>query len=77
MAVNSAPVSMALSKRLLWETMGVRAMMAREQPLFDWVAEQPDSVEGVESFLEKRRPDWKLSISSDFPSGLFARGQGH
>ena len=36
MAVNAAPVSMAVSKLLLWESMGVRAMMAREQPLFDW-----------------------------------------
>ncbi len=52
MAVHGAPVSMAISKRLLWESMGVTAMMRREQPLFDWVATQPDSIEGVESFLE-------------------------
>ncbi len=71
MAVMGAPVSMAISKRLLWESMGVEAMMRREQPLFDWVAGQPDSVEGVESFLAKREPEWKLSATRDFPADLF------
>ncbi len=70
MAVNAAPVSMAISKRLLWEAMGVEAMLARERPLFDWVAAQPDSVEGVESFLEKREPAWTLSPSTDLPTDL-------
>ncbi len=71
MAVHGAPVSMAISKRLLWESMGVKAMMQREQPLFDWVATQPDSIEGVESFLEKREPRWNLSAINDFPTDLF------
>ena len=70
MAVNAAPVSMAISKRLLWESMGVTAMMAREQPLFDWVAVQSDSVEGVSSFLEKRDPAWTLSVRDDLPRHL-------
>ena len=35
MAVQSAPMSMAISKRLLWDSIGVREMMATEQPLFD------------------------------------------
>ncbi|MDH3683645.1 MAG: enoyl-CoA hydratase-related protein [Acidimicrobiia bacterium] len=72
MAINGAPMSMAVSKRLLWESMGVTEMMGREQPLFDWIATQPDSVEGVESFLEKRAPSWKLSVADDFPSHLFS-----
>ena len=71
MATHAAPVSMAISKRLLWDSIGVREMMAKEQPLFDWVAVQPDSVEGVESFLEKRDPSWKLSVADDFPDHLF------
>lgn len=71
MATHSAPVSMAISKRLLWQSMGLTEMRAQEEPLFDWVATQPDSVEGVESFLEKRDPAWKLSPTRDFPTGLF------
>ncbi len=70
MAVNAAPVSMAISKRLLWESIGVEAMMAREEPLFDWVAAQSDSVEGVQSFLDKRPPAWTLSVRSDLPDRL-------
>lgn len=73
MAVHGAPVSMAISKRLLWESIGVVDMMSREQPLFDWVAEQPDAVEGVESFLEKRDPVWNLSANRDVPSHLFGQ----
>ena len=71
MARLCAPVSMAISKQLLWETMGLPDMRRREDPLFDWVAAQPDSVEGVESFLQKRDPDWKMSAVADFPKGLF------
>ncbi len=74
MAVNAAPVSMAISKRLLWESMGVEAMMAREEPLFDWVANQADSVEGVTSFLEKREPTWNLSVARDLPRHLLDPG---
>lgn len=70
MARLSAPVSMAISKRLLWDNMGVGDMRAREDPLFDWVAAQSDSIEGVASFLEKRDPEWTLSVSRDLPEDL-------
>lgn len=71
MARLSAPMSMAISKRLLWETMGAVDMHRREGPLFDWVAGQADSAEGVASFLEKRDPRWNLSPTADFPHDLF------
>jgi enoyl-CoA hydratase/carnithine racemase len=71
MAANAAPMSMAISKRLLWDRIGVRDMMAREQPLFDWVAVQPDSAEGVQSFLEKRPPRWNLTASDTTLDELF------
>ena len=71
MATNVAPVSMAISKRLLWESLGVPAMVAREQPLFDWVSAQADSIEGVASFLDKREPRWTLSATADAPHHLF------
>jgi len=71
LATLSAPMSMAISKRLLWESMGVDQMHTKEEPLFDWVAEQDDSIEGVASFLEKREPRWSLSVATDFPHHLF------
>ena len=65
----AAPVSVALSKRLLWEGLGlgVAEMMRRESPLFGWTSRQPDAREGVVSFLEKREPAWKLRPSIDRP----------
>jgi enoyl-CoA hydratase/carnithine racemase len=74
-AVNAAPVSVAISKRLIWEglTTSVAAMKKREDVLFAWAGNQVDSTEGVDSFLEKRAPQWKLSVSRDKP-GLLAGG---
>jgi enoyl-CoA hydratase/carnithine racemase len=68
-AVNTAPVSVAISKRLLWEgiTHSVPEMMAKEDALFAYVAQQPDALEGVMAFVEKREPEWKLRIGRDLP----------
>lgn len=71
MANNAAPVSMAISKRLLWEGLGLEEMRRREEPLFEWVSGQDDAVEGVESFLEKRQPAWGLTTTNDFPEEFF------
>ena len=53
------------------QSMGIAEMQALEDPLFAWIAEQPDSVEGVASFLDKRNPRWNLSAERDFPHHLF------
>ncbi len=69
---EAAPVSVAISKRLLWEgiTSSVPDMQRREGPLFAWAGSQPDAHEGVVSFLEKRPPAWKLSVARDKPELL-------
>jgi enoyl-CoA hydratase/carnithine racemase len=71
-AENAAPMSVAISKRLLWEglTSSVPEMKAREDELFAWVTRQPDAREGVVSFLEKRPPRWTLSVAKDKPDLL-------
>jgi enoyl-CoA hydratase/carnithine racemase len=68
-AVNAAPVSAALAKRLLWEgqTVSVPEMASRENRLFAWVARQPDVKEGVAAFLERRPPQWTMRPSTDLP----------
>ncbi len=70
--LNAAPVSVAISKRLLWEGLGMNAnqMLQREAPLFGWTGRQADAREGVLSFVEKRAPEWKLSVTKDKPPGL-------
>jgi len=68
-AVNAAPASVAIAKRLLWEgvTETPRETMAKEKPLLAWVGKQVDAAEGVRSFLERRPPEWKLRASTDLP----------
>lgn len=69
---KTAPVSVAIAKRLLWQglTASIPQMDAREFDLFQWVCRQPDAVEGILSFLEKRDPDWKMSATKDLPDFL-------
>jgi enoyl-CoA hydratase/carnithine racemase len=68
---NTAPASVALTKRLLWKGMhsSPEQMMHDEGPPFAWLGNQPDAREGVMSFLEKRPPVWQVSpkdIPDDF-----------
>ncbi len=71
-AENAAPVSVAITKRLLWEGLAAAAaaMKRREDRLFAWVGAQPDAREGVEAFLEKRPPRWSMSAKRDLPDSL-------
>jgi len=66
-AVNAAPVAVALTKQLLWEgtTAQPQDAMAKENRLLAWIGKQPDAIEGVRSFLERRTPEWKLKVSTD------------
>jgi len=68
-AVNAAPASVAIAKRLLWEgvTETPSETMAKEKRLLAWVGKQADAAEGVRSFLERRPPEWKLRASTDLP----------
>jgi enoyl-CoA hydratase/carnithine racemase len=68
-ARNTAPVSVAISKRLLWEsiTASIPDVERRELELFAWTGSQPDSKEGVVAFLQKRSPEWALRPSVDMP----------
>lgn len=69
MAATAAPASMAATKRMLWDALEMTRADAvrREGELFRWLADQPDAVEGVASFLEKRPPVWTLSPSTELP----------
>ena len=66
-AVNAAPVSVAIAKRLLWDglTSTPSDMLRREGDLMPWICNQPDAREGVASFLERRPPEWSMSPTRD------------
>jgi len=72
-AVNVAPVSAAITKRVLWEFLTEsdrRAASKRQNALFAWTGQQQDAKEGVIAFLEKREPKWQLRPSTDMPEGF-------
>lgn len=64
----TAPASVGITKRLLWQglNMSMKEMQEKEMPLFAWAGNQADAREGILSFVEKRDPEWKLSVS-DIP----------
>jgi enoyl-CoA hydratase/carnithine racemase len=72
-AANTAPVSVAITKRLIYGLLGEPSFEkgnAVDHKAFNWAGSQADSREGVSSFLEKRKPAWKMKPSKDFPSFL-------
>jgi enoyl-CoA hydratase/carnithine racemase len=69
-AENTAPVSVALARQLMWRMLGAehpmiahradsRGMFARGQ--------SADAVEGITSFLEKRSASFPEKVSDDLP----------
>ncbi len=66
--VNTAPASVAITKRLLWQGLDSNPadMMRAEGPAFAWLGNQADAKEGVMSFLQKRPPEWAMS-AKDLP----------
>ena len=69
-AENCAPVSVALTKRMIWEHLGgppPAEVAKREGKALYALGKMADSREGVVSFLEKRKPRWSLSVTKDAP----------
>ena len=69
-AVNVAPMSAALSKRLLWDTLingyTPRQVAELETQLHRRVMGSADAREGVDSFLQRRAPRWSASVAKDW-----------
>ena len=68
-AEHAAPLSVAISKKLLWQSSTrTRDEMARlETELHHHVMGKPDAIEGAVAYLEKRSPRWQLSPTRDWP----------
>ena len=65
-----APVSVALTKRMLYQFLTESDIDKAERinhQYFGWTGTQPDAREGVVSFLEKRKPEWKMKVPGDLP----------
>ena len=60
-------------KQLVYEFLGETdrvAAFARETKVIWWAGEQPDAVEGIMSFLEKRTPAWVTTKHAELPAAL-------
>ncbi len=67
---NCAPMSVAFTKQMIWEHMASTDAIAagqREAKTMWWCGKKPDAVEGVVSFLEKRKPEWSMGPTADWP----------
>ncbi len=71
-ATNTSPLSVALSKRLLWASPTLdRDEVGRLGTEFHRVVMgTPDAREGPLSWLERRPPRWTSSPTKDWPAGL-------
>ncbi len=71
-ATHVAPVSVAVSKRLLWmDPPPTQADVLRlETDLHQHLMGRPDSREGVMAFLDKRDPEWTMTLEHDWPAWL-------
>ncbi|MDI9914605.1 enoyl-CoA hydratase-related protein [Rhodococcus sp. IEGM 1379] len=69
-AVNVAPMSVAMSKRLLWQSAqrgyGPGQVADLETELHLRVMGKPDAVEGVRAFMEQRDPQWVSKLSEEW-----------
>jgi len=69
-ATDTAPVAVALTKRLLWEMASESDPAAAERldtQVFGWTTQSPDAREGIKAFLEKRPARWSMSPTKDLP----------
>jgi enoyl-CoA hydratase/carnithine racemase len=68
-AVNTAPVSVGASKRILWmdPPPSGEEIDRLEREVHLHLLGTPDAREGALAFLEKRDPEWSLTVNDDWP----------
>ena len=73
MVENTAPVSLALTRRMLWGYSGMDhpfELMKIDGLLSVELGAGPDVKEGVAAFLEKRKPNFPGKVSKDMPAAF-------
>ncbi|MGI9591604.1 MAG: enoyl-CoA hydratase-related protein [Myxococcota bacterium] len=68
-ADNAAPLSVAITKKLLWESpgLGPADVERKETALHHVLMGAPDAIEGGVAYVERRKPQWKLRVRRDWP----------
>lgn len=69
-AASAAPVSAALTRRLIWRMAGTDHPMHThriDSAAITALGRMTDAAEGVDAWREKRAPEWRLSAKTDLP----------
>jgi len=69
-ADNTAPVSIALMRQMAWRSLGMSHPMEAHRIESRGICTRgrsPDAKEGVQSFMEKRLPEFACTVSEDMP----------
>jgi len=68
-ADNTAPLSVAITKRLLWQSPSLDAGQVEEleTELHHVLMGAPDAIEGAVAYMERRKPSWTATVSQDWP----------
>ena len=69
-AENTSEISVALSKALLWHGLmenDPQSVHLIDSRCFFWMGNSRDAHEGVQSFLDKRHPEFTMKVSRDMP----------
>ena len=72
LTAETAPVSVALTRQMLWRFAGAPdpfELLALDAPLSIARGAHADVREGVQAFLERRPPDFPGRVSTDMPEG--------
>jgi enoyl-CoA hydratase/carnithine racemase len=72
---KSAPVSIAFSRQLMWRMMGADHPMEAHKLDSRGIqlrGQSADVREGIESFMQKRDPNFPNTVGKDFPADVFA-----
>jgi enoyl-CoA hydratase/carnithine racemase len=69
-AIHAAPLSVAVSKRLLWEAadLDAAAVEHAETELHKHIMPLPDAIEGPVAHVQRRAPVWEGRVSRDWPA---------
>ncbi|MDN3014608.1 crotonase/enoyl-CoA hydratase family protein [Paenibacillus sp. BSR1-1] len=68
---NTSSISVALTRQLLWKMLGANHPVESHQiesKMIHWLGAQADAKEGVQSFIEKRDPNFTMKASTDMPA---------
>lgn len=79
-AANCSPVALALTRRMLWQFSAEDSpagALAVDAPLNIALGQNADVHEGVAAFLEKRAPQFPMSVTADMPETPWFHARGH